>query len=91
MNVADQVSKNLNKLIDAINDVKTTVEAETYVVDPNLSLVIPELVPPIKVQIHGASLEIGTTTAAFDNVVKEFATLQIKFSKLSLGEVYEIQ
>ena len=28
---------------------------------------------------------------AFDDIVKQFDTLQIEFSKLSLGEVYELQ
>ena len=58
--------------------------------DPNVPLVTPELVPPIKVQIHRRAMEIGTTIGAFDDVVKEFNTLQIEFSKISLGEFYEL-
>ena len=85
------MSGNLNKLIDAINDVKTNVEVETYGMDPSVPLVTPELMSLIKVHIHGATLEIGTTIGAFDDMVKEFTTLQIDFSKLSLGEFYEIQ
>ena len=59
--------------------------------DPSVPLVTPNLVPPIKVQIQGRAMEIGMMTSAFDDVVKEFDTLQIEFSKLSLGEVYELQ
>ena len=54
-------------------------------------LVTLELLSLIKVQIHGCAMEIGMGTGAFDDVVKEFATLWIKFSKISLGEVYELQ
>ena len=51
--------------------------------DPNVPLVTPELVPPIKVEIHGGVMEIGTLTGAFDDVVKYFDTLQIDFSKIT--------
>ena len=36
-------------------------------------------------------MEIGTKTSVFDEVVKEFNTLQIDFSKLPLSEVYGLQ
>ena len=86
-----QVAEHLNKLIEAINDIKATVKAETYDVDPSISLVTPELVPPIKLQIHGHAMETRAATGAFDDIVKEFATLQIEFSKISLGEFYDLQ
>ena len=91
MQVEKKVTEHLNKLIDAINNVKTTVEAETYGVYPSIPLVTPELVSLIKVEIDGTTLETGTTTGAFDDVVKEFATLQVDFSKISLGLFYEIE
>ena len=47
-------------MVDSINEVKATIEAETYGMDPNVPLVVPELVPSIKVKIHGLTLEIGT-------------------------------
>ena len=54
--MVEKVLRHLNKLIDTINDVKTIVEANTYGVDPRILLVPPELVLPIKVQIHGATM-----------------------------------
>ena len=61
--------------MDSINGVKSTVEVETYGMEPNVPLVVQELVPPIKVKIHGCALETGTETSAFDDVVKEIDTL----------------
>ena len=49
--VVDQVLKNLNQLVEAINDFKATVEDETYGMDPSISLVMPDLVLPIKITI----------------------------------------
>ena len=72
-----QVFEHLNKFIDAINNVKTTIEVDTYGMDPSVSLVTLELVPPIKVQIHGGAMETRMRIGAFDDVVKEFSTLQI--------------
>ena len=86
-----QVTEHLNKLTEAINDVKDIFEPKTYAMDPNVPLVTPELVPPIKVEIHGRAMETGMGMGAFDDVVKYFDTLQIDFSKLTLGEVYELQ
>ena len=73
--MAGQVSKHLNKLIDSINDVKTTIEAKTYGLDPSVLLVTQELVPLIKVHIHGGAMDIGMGTGALDDVVKDFTTL----------------
>ena len=75
----------MNKLIESINEVKSTIEAETYGVDPNVPLATPELVPPIKVNILRRALETEIETSALDD------SLQIEFSKLALSEVYEVQ
>ena len=88
--IAEKVGGHLNKLIEAINGVKATVEAETYGVDPNVQVVTPQLVMPIKVTIESSSLETRIGLSAFENVVNEFSTLQLDFSKMPLNEVYEI-
>ena len=64
VNIATQVEGHLNKLIEAIQDVKATVEAETYGVDPSIPLVTPDLGPPIKVTIQRQSLEAKAETSA---------------------------
>ena len=81
----------MKEFLEAINEVKATMEADTYGVDPSVPLVTPELVPPIKVHIHGYALETRTDTSAFDDIVKDFDTLDIKLSKLALSEVYGFQ
>ena len=50
-------------MIEVIQDVKATVEAETYGVDPNIPLVTPELVSPIKVVIQRKALEVDAKTS----------------------------
>ena len=87
INIATQVEGHLNKLIKAIQDVKATVEADTYGVDPSIPLVTLELVSPIKVMIQRKALEAEAETSAGpdDN------NTQIDLSKLALNEVYEIQ
>ena len=52
LNIATKVEGHLNKLIEAIQDVKATMEAKTYGVDPSVPLVTPTLVPPIRVLIQ---------------------------------------
>ena len=52
LNIATKVEGRLNKLIEVIQDVKATVEANKYGVDPSIPLVEPALVPPIKVVIQ---------------------------------------
>ena len=74
-------------MIEAINEVKVIVEAETYGVDPNITLTTPALLTPIKVNILGCTME----TEAEKSAVDDNSTLQIHFSKLDLSEVYEIQ
>ena len=87
LNIATQVQHHINKLTEAIQDVKATMpEAETYGVDPSILLVTPALVPPIKVVIQRHALEVDVETSACpdDN------SAQIDFSKLALEEVYNI-
>ena len=62
-------------MIEAISDVKSIVVAETYGVEPNIQVVVPVLVPPIKVTIQTDALETGIGPSAFDNMVNEFAIL----------------
>ena len=57
-------------MIKAINEVKSTFEAKTYGVDPNVQVVIPELVFPIKVTVHTSALETGREPTPFDDAVK---------------------
>ena len=83
--IANQVGNHLNKLIESINEVKATVEADTCGVDPNVPLATPKLVLPIKVNILRRALETETKTSALDD------SLQIVFSKLGLSEVDEVQ
>ena len=74
----------MNKLIEAINEVKATVEAETYGFYPNVPLATPELVSLIKLKILRRVLETKTKTSALDD------SLQIDFSKIALSEFYEV-
>ena len=52
LNIATQFECHLNKFIEAIQDVKAIMEAETYGIDPSILLVKLPLVPPIKVVIQ---------------------------------------
>ena len=86
--IVDQVKIHLNKLIEAINEVKATMEADTYGVDPNINaLTTTTLLSLIKVKNLGCALEMEVETSAVD----DNSTLQIDFSKLALSEVYEVQ
>ena len=76
-------------LIEAINEVKSTVEAKTYGMDPNETLVTPLLFPLVKIDVQAREMETGTPE--FDNIVHEFGTLMLDFSKLYLADVYSIQ
>ena len=80
----------MNKLLDSISKVKATIEAETYGIDPNVQVIVPELVSPIKVTIQTSALETGTRATTFDDVVKEISTLQLDLSMIPLSEVYEV-
>ena len=85
----DKLADHINQLTDALNEVKRTIEAETYGVDPNIPLVTLELVLSIKVEIQACVMEKGIST--YNNVVHEFETLSMDFSKLTLEEVYAMQ
>ena len=71
----------------AINNVKDTVEDETYGIDPSVPLVAPTLVPPIKVIIQKQALEVNeeTSAGASDN------NIEMEFSGLLLEDIYSIQ
>ena len=56
--------------------------------DLSFPLVMPELVPLIKVKIQVQVMEKGTTK--FDTAMNGFKNMHIDFSKLSLNEFYEI-
>ena len=88
MRLTDQLDEHVSQLKEAINKFKATIEAETYGMDPSIPLVTPELVSPIKVELHGRVMEIGMTE--YDDVVQGFKTLRIELSKLTLAEVYAI-
>ena len=57
--------------------------------DPSVTLVMPDLVPSIKVKVQAQAME--TKTTYFDTAMHRFENMHIEFSKLSLNEVYEIQ
>ena len=86
VSIATQVQDHLNKLTTNINDIKDTMEAETYGVDPNVPLVTPALVSLIKVLIQKQALE-ATKEASTDTTDH---SVEIYFSKLFLEDIYSI-
>ena len=50
MQVAKKIIEHVNKIIEAINEVKTNVEVETYGIDPEDTLVVPLLFSPLKIK-----------------------------------------
>ena len=88
LQLTNKLTKHINQLIEAINKFKATIEAETYGMDPSIPLVTPELVLPIKVELHGWVMEIGIIE--YDDVVHGFEMLRIEFSNLTLAKVYAI-
>ena len=56
--------------------------------DPNDTLVTPLLFPLVNIEVQSQPMQTGTKE--YDDVVHEFGTLHIDFSKLALGEVYAI-
>ena len=89
LQLTNQLEEHVNTLTEAINEVQNTIEAKTYNVDPNDTLVTPLLLMRVKIDVHSWALEIGTQE--YDYVVHVFETMSIDFSKLSLAEVYAIQ
>ena len=89
LRLTNQLEEHVNTLTEAINEVWHTVEADTYYLDPNDTLVTPLLLLRVKIEVHSWALEIGTQE--YDYVVHVFETMSIDFSKLALAEVYAIQ
>ena len=87
--MASKIFEHLNKLTEAINEVKTTVEDETYGMDPGDTLVVPLLLPPLKMELKVEALESGMEE--YDDVIKEMGMLMMYFSKLPLSDVYFIE
>ena len=87
--MVSKVVEHLNKLTEAINEVKTTIEDETYGVDPGDTLAAPMLFLPLNMELKVQALESGTEE--YDGVMKALGMLMLDFSKLSLAEVYFIQ
>ena len=75
-------------LIEDINDVKITVEIETYGIYPNDTLVTPLLLLLVKAYIKVKEME--TRTLEFDSVVRDFGKLSKYFSKFASVEVYVV-
>ena len=51
MQVANNLTEHVKKLTEAINEVKNTVEADTYGIDPGDTLVPPLLFLPLKLDL----------------------------------------
>ena len=75
--------------MEAINEVKSTIKAETYGVDPNDTLVTPLLLSPVKIDVKETTMDMGTLE--FDHVLHEFGTLTMDLSKLALAKFYVVQ
>ena len=86
--MASKCIEHLNKLTKAINEVKTTVDVETYGVDLRDTLAAPLLLPPLKLELQVKELESGMPK--YDDVIQAIGTLWLDFSKLALYEVYSI-
>ena len=68
--------------MEAINEVKSTIKAETYGMDPNEALLTPLILPSTNIEVQSWVTETGTQE--YDDVVHEFGTLSLYFSKLTL-------
>ena len=88
MCLTNKLTNHVNKLTEAINEVKITIEAEAYGVDPNSTLEELLLFSPLKIGFNVQALE--TCQQAFGDVTHDFKTLIIDFSKLTLVEVYVV-
>ena len=51
MQLTNKLEQHINTLTEAINEVRHIVEAETYDVDPNGTLVTPLLLPLVKIEV----------------------------------------
>ena len=86
MRLTKKLTEHVNNLTEAIWKVWDIVEAETYGVDLHDTLKSPLLFALLKIEFKSQALE--TWTQEYDDVVHEFGTLSMDFSKLSLVEVY---
>ena len=89
MQVASQITEHINKLTEAIIETKTTIEDETYGMDPEDTLVAPLMLSPLKMEFPVQALQSGTEE--YDVVLKSMGTLMLDFSELPLADVYSIQ
>ena len=83
-----KVVEHLNKITEATNEVKTTIETETYGMDPRDTLAMPMLLLPLKMELKVWALDSGTEE--YDDVIKELGILRLDFSKLPFAEIYSI-
>ena len=56
--------------------------------DPSETLITPLLLSLVKIDVQSRAME--TRTQEYDDVVHEFGTLSLDFSKLALVKVYAI-
>ena len=49
--MTSHLAEHINRLTEAINEVKAAVKAETYGIDPSTLVVTPKMVASIKVEI----------------------------------------
>ena len=76
-------------LTEAMNEVKSTVEAETYDIDPDDILVSQLMFPPLKIELKVQELE--SRMLKYDDVIHVMGKLSLDFSKITLAEVYTMQ
>ena len=50
MKLTNKLTKHVNNITESINEVKSTIEAETYDVDPGDTLVAPLLLSSLKIE-----------------------------------------
>ena len=89
MQVATKIAEHVNKLTEAIHEVKTIIKDETYGIDIGDTLATPLFFPPFKLVLQEKSLESGMEE--YDDVIKAMGMLTLYFSKLVLDDVYSIQ
>ena len=89
MRLTNKLEEHINTLTEAINEVLNMIESETYGMDPSDALVTPLLLPLVKIEVQPRAMETGIQE--YDDVIHQFGTLSIDFSKLALVGVYTIQ
>ena len=86
--MTNKIVDHINTLTEAINEVKITIEADTYLVDPTNVLETPLLLLLVNIEIQEQVME--TRMPKFDNIVHGFETLYMDLSKLMLAKIYTI-